>query len=253
MGTRLELFFGDVATREKFRRFVWIAGFVIGLDLLTKLLALWRAPVEEPITLWGDAIEIRLMENATLLGTVVRSAGTLSQTFVSDIVLLALSIVGLAVTSARDRPLKKFLVMASVLLAAGLSLRLPVLLPALPSARSVGISRAFGVLAANVLLLRVVVNKPLFTAGALFTSAGLANLSTAIWHPAGVIDFIWFRPLSRVMGVANVADIVITFTSIALELACLVWLLSEVWWRITRSRRRFGMMGAFFRGGFTSG
>jgi lipoprotein signal peptidase len=84
----LKLIFGDLATREKARRFLWIALVVIGADLITKLLALWLAPVDIPLKLWGGAMEIQRVENARLLGTARDKAGNLSQIFVSGVVTL---------------------------------------------------------------------------------------------------------------------------------------------------------------------
>jgi len=226
---------------------------VIGLDLITKLTAVRFAPAGAPIMLLGDEIEIQLIENATLLGTAVRKTGSLSQIFISGIATLGLSAGGLAMTSAHDRPLKKFLVVSGILVGAWLSLCLPIKLPTLQDARLVGISRMFGVMTLNALLLRIVLNKTLFTASAAVTSAGLANISSAIWHPAGIIDFIWIRRLARIMGVGNVADMAMIFTVIALELAGVVWLFTEAWWRLAPARRRRGALGSFLRSRFTAG
>jgi hypothetical protein len=218
---------------------------VIGLDLITKLIALRFAPIE-PLELWNGAIEIRLMENASLLGTMHKKAGNLSQLFVSGIVALVLATGGLMITSARDRPAKKFLVVLGMLLGALAALYLPVHFQGLTSARFVGASRTFGILACNTLILRVVLNRRIFTVGSLFASASLANLLNSVWHPAGVIDFIWIRALRHLLGVANVADLVMTFTGFWAELLIVIWLSVELLWRLSPTQPRRRARRAFF-------
>lgn len=215
---------GGVDPRRKLRDLLRLTIPWLLADLVTKLLALWLLS-EKTFRFLGGAVQLQLVINERLFGSMQEPAKmgiTPAMIFGGAVLQGLLAAAGLAVGRAEWTTGRRLLLLGfAVFVGAAAGMALGSLLPRPPDRLAVHTARAFGSVMIMLLGLRLTRSRYLGLALSLWIAGNLGNAINVLYHPRGVIDFLYIPVFRSHITVFNLADV-------ALELAMGLLLISPV-------------------------
>lgn len=235
---------GAYANAAKWRLLLTVGLCVVPTDALARLGALLFFEPRHGVPVLGGWATVGLLFNQSpaLVALPEQNGGVL---LIQGVAMVALSVVAAKRWTAGSSPFVKGFVAVAVLCGAWLA-------AVSVGAQVVGTQPRAGVealmaggLVFDVLVLRLVRSKLLFTAAALHFCAGLVTFANVILDERGVIDFLEVRPIRAALhlGPFNFADVAL---AVSAGVAASYVVLSLVSWLVPR---RFGFRLPAFRNG----
>jgi hypothetical protein len=222
----------ELLRRPKVCLFVKIAGYVVALDVVTKVLALLFVPIE-PMKILFSSIILRKVINVGFIGTQLKRNlvdAELSSNFLlfqGGLLVIFVATIGHRYT-INEKAYKKVLLTIGILVLAQF---VAVILSNLwhhpiVSNWTIQVVYGFGLLSLNFFILRILNNKSLFVVFSIGTAGSLGNFLNLFYYPSGIIDFIYIRAIKRWFCTTNIADLSTMFSSVTLPIIAIIMALS---------------------------